>query len=80
MDKRVDSRLSDKHITTNYMKEFQCIGGECSDNCCTSSWTISIDKPTYYKYKAIDDPALRSNSTHRLRNLRVIEALKNLVT
>ena len=23
-------------------------------------WTISIDKPTYYKYKAIDDPALRS--------------------
>lgn len=60
MDKRVDSRLSDKHITTNYMKEFQCIGGECSDNCCTSSWTISIDKPTYYKYKAIDDPALRS--------------------
>lgn len=32
-----------------YYKEFRCIGGECSDNCCIG-WEIDIDDVTLEKY------------------------------
>lgn len=39
-----------KVLKPQYMKEFKCIGKDCSESCCVK-WTISIDKDTYKKYK-----------------------------
>lgn len=36
------------------MNEFQCIGADCSDTCC-SGWRVDIDKRTYKKYQKIKD-------------------------
>jgi lysine-N-methylase len=41
-----------------YFKDFKCVGFECGNNCC-HGWTITIDKKTYEKYKAIPDEAFR---------------------
>ena len=38
-----------KNIKPDYYKEFQCVGGECPDNCCIG-WEIDIDDITFDKY------------------------------
>ncbi|WP_373844452.1 flagellin lysine-N-methylase [Clostridium sp.] len=45
-------------LTPQYMKDFQCIGSKCEDNCCYG-WKISIDVDTYKKYKKISRSALK---------------------
>lgn len=34
--------------------KFTCIGSECSDNCCRTSWDVEIDKKTCDFYKELD--------------------------
>lgn len=41
-------------LRPQYMNEFQCIGQECSDSCC-SGWKVNIDKKTYKNYRKIND-------------------------
>ena len=33
-----------------FVGNFRCVGGACSDTCC-SGWNVSIDKATHYRYK-----------------------------
>ena len=42
-------------LSPTYVKKFRCIGGACIDSCCYG-WTVTIDKKTYKKYKAVTDP------------------------
>ncbi|UPG65364.1 flagellin lysine-N-methylase [Metabacillus endolithicus] len=37
-------------LVPQYMNKFSCIGSECEDSCC-SGWKVTIDQPTYKKYK-----------------------------
>ena len=41
----------------SYLKEFQCIGGICEDNCCIG-WNVEIDEETYGKYRDVKDSEL----------------------
>ena len=34
------------------LDEFQCIGSECSRNCCMKDWTIKVDDKTFKKWDA----------------------------
>ena len=36
-------------IAPRYMAQFQCIGSECEDSCCTDEWKIYVDKIHYKK-------------------------------
>lgn len=40
------------------MKDFQCIGLKCEDNCCYG-WKVSIDDVTYKKYRKVNEPSLK---------------------
>ncbi|MCT4631621.1 MAG: flagellin lysine-N-methylase [Firmicutes bacterium] len=40
-----------------YMKNFKCIGGACTDNCCVG-WDVDLDIDTYSKYKNSPDSPL----------------------
>jgi lysine-N-methylase len=50
----------------SYIKEFKCIGGNCSDNCC-HGWEIHIDKNTFDKYVKIQN------------NIFVTDILENII-
>ena len=39
-------------IIPDFMEKFDCINSRCPDNCCASSWFISVDKVTFKKYKS----------------------------
>lgn len=41
-----------KALVPTYLKDFECIGNKCEDTCC-KSWTITVDKHTYKKYKKL---------------------------
>ena len=41
-------------LVPEYYKQFQCIGGACEDTCC-AGWNITVDKPTYQKYKKVKE-------------------------
>jgi lysine-N-methylase len=43
-------------LQPQYVQKFQCIGGECEDNCCMGDWNIFIDKATYELYENCPDP------------------------
>lgn len=47
---------------------FRCLGAECEDTCC-DGWAVTIDRPTFEKYKQCPDPAWRS----RFQQLIVIQ-------
>lgn len=40
-----------------YLKQFQCTGPLCRDNCCIG-WDVDIDKKTYFKYQKVNNEAL----------------------
>jgi lysine-N-methylase len=44
----------------DYYNEFECIGSDCEDSCC-SGWTVTIDKKTFKKYKKIPDLSFRKD-------------------
>lgn len=41
----------------SYLKDFQCIGGICEDNCCIG-WDVEIDERSYNKYQKLKDREL----------------------
>ncbi|MBU3155758.1 flagellin lysine-N-methylase [Clostridium estertheticum] len=41
-----------------YLKEFECIGGECKDSCCIG-WDIDIDKTTFRQYYKVQDKEMK---------------------
>lgn len=47
-----------KILHPDYVTQFQCIGSECINNCC-SNWNIIIDDKTYKKYKNSNHPLLK---------------------
>ncbi|WP_416044601.1 flagellin lysine-N-methylase [Clostridium tyrobutyricum] len=53
------------------MKNFQCIGAKCEDNCCYG-WKVSIDNETYKKYRKTNESSLKfllnSNVTRNRSN------------
>lgn len=44
-----------KLIVPSYYKNFRCIGGECTDNCCIG-WEIDIDKTALTRYEKTKGP------------------------
>lgn len=46
-------------IVPSYLKSFSCIGGNCEDTCC-AGWMITIDEPTYKKYKKVKDKTMKA--------------------
>lgn len=58
-------------LTPQYMKQFQCIGPKCEDNCCYG-WKVSIDENTYKKYRKVSEltlkPLLDKNVTRNRSN------------
>ncbi|WP_238525711.1 flagellin lysine-N-methylase [Acidobacterium capsulatum] len=52
-------RLRAVHFSQpEYARRFQCIGSSCEEDCC-SGWQVTVDKPSYDRFKAIDDDELR---------------------
>ncbi len=47
-------------LVPQYMKDFVCIGAACEENCCETSWAISVDKKAYLKYRKVKDKELRT--------------------
>lgn len=47
-------------LVPQYMKNFQCTGPGCQENCCETSWAIHVDKRTYQKYRKLKDKKLRA--------------------
>ncbi|HEY8889553.1 MAG TPA: flagellin lysine-N-methylase [Clostridium sp.] len=41
-----------------YLKEFNCIGGKCTDSCCIG-WDIDIDKVTFRQYYKVKDKEMK---------------------
>lgn len=44
-------------IAPDYYAKFQCIGGDCEDNCCTAGWRIDIDRMTWLRYQSCQNEA-----------------------
>ncbi len=45
-------RFSPVAQTPRYMAAFQCVGSACPQSCC-SGWGVSIDKPTFQRYRSV---------------------------
>lgn len=45
-------------LIPEYMTEFQCIGSECEDTCC-SGWKVVIDKESYTSYRKTTNSLLK---------------------
>ena len=56
-------------LVPEYYKKFQCIGGACEDTCC-AGWTITVDKPTYQKYKKVKEPKLKELLENKVKRDR----------
>lgn len=39
------------YLQPTRVKEFQCIGADCSDSCCKGNWKIFVDKESYYMWQ-----------------------------
>ena len=45
-------------LVPKYVTEFQCIGGDCPDTCC-STWSITVDKDTFQRYRREIHPVVK---------------------
>lgn len=52
-------KFSPVAVAPRYMAAFRCVGDACPDNCCTG-WKVSIDKPTYQRYRSVKIEPLAS--------------------
>jgi len=50
---------SPQALAPRYMSSFHCVGAACPDNCCTG-WAVSIDKPSYQRYRDLREEPLAS--------------------
>ncbi len=48
-----------KIYAPSYVEEFNCIGGDCEDNCCIG-WDIDVDQATFRRYHKIKEEPYRS--------------------
>lgn len=60
-----------KILQPQYVQKFNCIGGVCEDNCCSSSWNVFIDKSTYRLYRDCPDHNLRQKMQKNVTRVRV---------
>ena len=44
-----------RSLEPQHFAGFRCLGADCEDTCC-DGWAITIDKPTYEKYRQCPDP------------------------
>jgi len=51
--------MSRSEITLKLLKDFQCLAGDCPDNCCSYGWDITLDKNTLKKWEEIEDKDYR---------------------
>ena len=56
-------------LTPKYVSEFQCIGSDCPDSCC-SGWAVAIDRKTYNAYQKVTEPSLAPRIKDRLVRTR----------
>lgn len=56
-------------LVPQYIKKFRCIGSDCENTCC-GGWNITVDPPTYKKYRGIDDYELKNKLTTYVRKNR----------
>ena len=57
--KAVKKAVADQNvIAPDYYARFQCIGGDCEDNCCSAGWRIDIDRPTWQRYQSCQSETL----------------------
>ena len=50
-----------------YLKEFNCIGGKCTDSCCIG-WDIDIDKVTFRQYYKVKDKEMKRMFQQNVHN------------
>lgn len=50
--------FSSTMLVPKYVTQFQCLGGNCPDTCC-STWSINVDKETFQRYRREVHPALK---------------------
>jgi len=50
--------ISIKMKYPTYLKEFNCIAGECEDSCCVG-WDVDIDKVTFKQYYKVQDNEMK---------------------
>ncbi len=58
MQRKYTMRENVKMRYPRYLKEFKCIGGECTDSCCIG-WDIDIDKVTFRQYYKVQDKEMK---------------------
>jgi lysine-N-methylase len=72
--------MAARDFKPNFYKQFQCVGPECVDSCCTH-WQITIDKPTYdhmfYHSKLRSQAPQAFKRTSRGESYAVIDLDKN---
>lgn len=44
-----------KETRLNALKDFNCLGGSCPDNCCIHNWHIDVDPATLEKWSRVED-------------------------
>lgn len=48
-----------KETRLNALKDFNCLGGSCPDNCCIHNWHIDVDPATLEKWSRVEDQPSR---------------------
>jgi len=49
-----------RSLAPRHFAGFRCLGAECEDTCC-DGWAVSVDRPTYEKYRQHPDPQWRAS-------------------
>ena len=52
-----------------FVGNFRCVGGACSDTCC-SGWNVSIDKATHYRYKKSADAEISEIAKSSIKKMK----------
>ena len=52
-----------------FVGNFRCVGGACSDTCC-SGWNVSIDKATHYLYKKSATPEISEIAKSSIKKMQ----------
>jgi lysine-N-methylase len=56
-------------MTPAFVSEFQCIGGDCQDNCC-HAWDIDVDKKTFKNLKKNNNVIIKQLANDHLKLTR----------
>jgi len=64
--------ISVKAVVPKYVSDFQCIGSDCEDTCC-SGWKVTIDKKSFNFYKESKNELLKSRFDQKIKRTRSLE-------